>query len=281
MPISPPNRATSGRERKRLTEKVMLAEQRADCPDSLNISDIQQAPNLFQPRYESIAYAPGRSDAHITNLAQIARSGRALDPVTIMAFGTDWLLIDGHHRLAAYAAAKWKKPVPVIALHSDLCGAERVEWAVQQSYADNKKNRLSLSAGDKADGAWGAVAREAKLSIAETAEAHGVSKRNVATMREVRRGLVAGGGDPLRMSGWRMAKMELKRLQDREAPSANLGERQRRILAKHLAPVMGMQVTPGQLAEALEAFAPGIVEAMALAYQLDDDGDLDDTEDGI
>ena len=279
MAIPAPNRAATEQERKHLTKKAALAQQRTDCPDRLAVRDIRQAPNLFQPRFDSIAYAPGRSDGHITGLAQVARAGNELDPITIAAFGAEWFLIDGHHRLAAYAEAGWTKPVPVRALHSDLRGEDRVEWAIQQSYADNKKNRLNLVPADKADGAWAAVARGVKLSIAGTAEMYDVSERTVATMRKVKRELEAFDAHMPSLTSWRRAKGELRSLQDHDAPSTDLSERRRRILAKRLAPAMGLQVTPGQLAEALEAFEPGIVDAMALAIK-DLDDDLDDDLDG-
>ena len=76
------------------------------------------------------------------------------------------------------------------------------------------------------------------------------------------------------MYGWNMAKAELRQLSGKKSGSFDFANRQRREAAKRLKGVMDMHLSPGDLAEALEAFSPGIVEAMTIA-RLDgeDDGD--------
>ena len=256
--------------------RLAAREPRGDTPGSLPLRDIREAHDLFQPRHGSIAYAPGRSEGHIAALARTAKAGTELDPVTVAAFGNDWYLLDGHHRLAAYREVDWAKPIPVHALQSGLRGKERVEWAIERSYADNKKDRLNLSGEDKMDGAWRAVAHGAELSVAHTALAYGVSGRTVANMRKARRALEAAGGHPELMHGWSMAQGELRHLNGKDMGSSDFAERQRREAAKRLKSVMDMHLSPGDLAEALEAFSPGIVEAMALARA----GSGDDDDEG-
>lgn len=264
--ISVPNRSGARWERDRLSRTVPV-DPAAPLPARLSLDAIKQAPNLFQPRFDSIAYAPGRSEAHIADLGRMPRNGRELDPVTVVAFGTDWFLVDGHHRVAAYQQAGWAGDIPVQALASPLQGTERVDWAVQQSFADNVKSRLNISTSDKADGAWLAVALGSSQSKAKLSAAFGVSARTIATMRTVRSGWEALGIPAATFAGWRTARNELKRRQDGETDHArpDFDYKRRREAAKRLTPVMDMRLPPDQLADALEQFSPGIVEAMAAA----------------
>lgn len=239
-----------------------------DAPTDLPMALINEEPNLFQPRFESIGFAPGRSEAHVAGLAKTAKRGDPLDPVSVVSFGDKWYLVDGHHRLAAYRQVEWSGDVPVNTLETQLRGDSRITWAIEQSYADNKKNRLSLSSDDKSDGAWRAVARGDALSQAETASTYGVSPRTVGTMRETKKKLEGLNCRTVLMVrlGWRGAKRDLR---DREENNDGLGtswkEAQQRKLAKRLRGVMDMNPTAKQLAEALEAYSPNIVAEMAIA----------------
>ena len=255
---------------------------RTDAPDFLGLDDIQEATALFQPRFDSIAFAPGRSGSHVARLGQVLKRGRALDPVTVVSFGQEWFLVDGHHRLAAYRAASWGKPIPVQALHSDTVGDERIAWAVELSLADNGKNRLSMSPEDKADAAWRMTVHSgATLSKLETADRCDVATSTIGNMRRVVKALRGHGvREPeLERLGWRHAQSALKNHE--EAPGSAVGdwdEKRARILARKLAPVMEAHPSALQLAAALEAYEPGIVLAMYLAQETgesDGDGDGD------
>ena len=126
--VMAPRRDMAGKERMRLA-KLSTTGSRSDTPDVLEIRQIKEMPNVFQPRFDSIWFAPGRSEGHVADLAKIPKAGRSLDPVTVMAFGQHWVLVDGHHRMAAYKEAGGPKAVPVVVLRSDLRGKDRVEWA--------------------------------------------------------------------------------------------------------------------------------------------------------
>jgi hypothetical protein len=276
--VNPPNRAVAATER-RAIKKLMRRGSRTDAPDSLPIGDIKEASSLFQPRDDSIAFAPGRSEGHVSSLTKALKAGGLLDPLTVIALGDDWYLIDGHHRLAAYRGQQWSAPIPVNVQRSDLTGDQRIEWAIGLSYADNKKDHLNISSVDKADGAWRAVMNDTGLSKAETAERYGVAPSTVAAMRRAKTALEAEGAHMPTLTKWRSAGLELRRLQD---PNSDRGtgdweEEHQRQLAKRLQPVMAMHPSPGQLYAALEAFEPGMVEAMTIAGQREDDegGGLD------
>ncbi|MBX7482838.1 hypothetical protein [Qipengyuania qiaonensis] len=240
------------------------------------MADIKEERSLFQPRHDSIAYAPGRSEAHVANLAKIAKAGNALDPLTITAFGSHWYLLDGHHRLQAYHQVGWGVPVPVNVLQSDLDGEARVTWAVQESVRDNKKNRLPMSDADKIDAAWSSVARRDKLSKSATAELHGVSERVIGNMRAARKALEAAGHDCTLIVSWSAARRMAEALTggERDSGASDWEEQQRRRASKKAKGVMEMDLSPLLLGQILEAYSPGIVESMALALK----AEQEDTE---
>jgi hypothetical protein len=244
-----------------------------DSPRHLALSDIRQEPALFQPRYYSIAFAPGRSEAHITALVQALQREEELDPLTVVAFGDEWFLIDGHHRSEAYRIAGRVDRVPVRVAQSEATGSERVQWAVAQSLADNKKARLSMSEEDKLDAAWWACVldKEQRISKSKTAADYGVSTASVGNMRAALRTLLEAGErvEQLEAMGWRKAK-SMASARKGEGGAADWDEAKARRLARKLKPVMEARPTPSELAMALEDFAPGIVNLMAIALRLDD-----------
>jgi hypothetical protein len=270
--VNPPNRAAAALERRAL-KKLMRGVSRTDAPDSLLIGDIKEASSLFQPRDDSIAFAPGRSEGHVSSLSKVLKAGGLLDPLTVVALGNDWYLIDGHHRLAAYRGQQWSQSIPVNVLSCELTGDQRIDWAIELSYADNKKVRLNINGRDKADGAWRSVVQNAELSKAETAERYGVSPSTVADMRRTKTALEAENAHMPTLTRWGSAKLELQRLQDPNSDSGtgDWKEEHQRRLAKRLQPVMEMHPSPSQLYAALEAFHPGMVEAMAKAGQQEED----------
>lgn len=270
-----PNRAAGQHERKYIAALDRDGSS-TDAPAHLPISKIVEEPNLFQPRFDSIGYAPGRSETHVAMLAKTAKRGEPLDPIWVVSFGDKWYMVDGHHRLAAYRKAEWADEVPVKALATDLRGEQRINWAVEQSYSDNKKNRLALSELEKSDGAWRAVARGDDLSKTAIASIYNVGVRTVGTMRETKRKLEALGCPAIRMMqhGWRGAKGELRdREEDNGGTSSTWNEQQQRKLAKRLKPVFDMRMSAAQLAEALEAYSPNIVREMAAALAMEEEGE--------
>jgi hypothetical protein len=280
-PISPPNRSASGKARAAMLKRAEL-DPTTTQPSHLAHEDIKQEPDLFQPRYDSIAYSPGRSETHIAELAKIARRGQELDPVTVAAFGDEWFLIDGHHRLAAYQEAGWTKPIPVNALQSELRGEERITWAVEMTFADNAKNRLNMNTADKVDGAWRAISRKTEQSKAHAKRTFGVSDGTVAAMRRVRDDLEEAGRPAEAFPSWRMAKSELRRLKEDDGEPRDfdqMWDMQKRHIARRLKPVMEMNLSPESLAEALEAYSPGIVQLMAETQGTDRFGFGDDDDD--
>lgn len=274
---TPSHRQTPAAFRK--LAKAALAPSRADVPAALPMDAIQHAPDLFQPRHDSVAYAPGKSEAHIAKLAKAPKAGRPLDPVTVAAMGDTWYLVDGHHRIQAYREAGWTELVPVKAEQSETSGAERVEWAIRLSLADNGKDRLPLGDADRQTRAWQAVARGAPGSQAGLAATYGISPRSIAYMREAKKTLDAAGENLDFVQTWPSARAAVRALADGHELSGvvNHDEKMKRVLAKRLKPVMDVGAPTRLLLEVLEEYEPHILSMMNAAQA--GRADLDDVTD--
>jgi hypothetical protein len=108
---------------------------------------IKERLELFQPRRP--AWGTRTLDAKYVNklVTRIKRKGE-IDPVWVVKLGHEWVVIDGHHRIAAYA--KVKHPFPI------KCEwfAGSVREAMDASLNHNEKIHLEMDQGDKAEAAW-------------------------------------------------------------------------------------------------------------------------------
>jgi hypothetical protein len=124
----------------------------------LKPQEIKQRLELFQPRRPG--YGLRTLDTkHVNALAtRIKRKGEidppavvkleTVNPYTGKVNGHEWVVVDGHHRLAAYQKAKHTAPI-------------RCEWfggsvraAIDASVHRNDKTHLPIDQGDKAEAAW-------------------------------------------------------------------------------------------------------------------------------
>ncbi|WP_245437759.1 MULTISPECIES: ParB N-terminal domain-containing protein [unclassified Mesorhizobium] len=170
----------------------------ASGPPELRLEDIETVPELFQPR-------GGISERHVSDLIKAIKAVGALDPVTVMvvgrgipdtsaggsssqAAGSRFILIDGHHRVEAYGAAKWTQPVPVTYFQGTP------EEAVLVAGEANSKAKLPMDNTDRQNFAWRLVLID-RHSKAEVAKASGISGNQVAIMRRVKRTLGEDAGD--------------------------------------------------------------------------------------
>ncbi|RWG58668.1 MAG: hypothetical protein EOQ64_07295 [Mesorhizobium sp.] len=155
-------------------------------PRRLPLGRILVAPTVFQVR--TGAAAGGVTEPfHVKALQQALEAKpegrRVLDRVTVYAIGDSAYCIDGHHRLAAYRAAKVKGSVPVEWFEGSL--AEAIAEAAQR----NQKVKLPMTQSERLEAAWRLVILGAH-SKRKTAEASGVSERTVASMRALYRQLM-------------------------------------------------------------------------------------------
>jgi ParB-like chromosome segregation protein Spo0J len=143
----------------------------ADRPERLPLADIQQEPELFQIR--------PMSERHVSALVSAVRSEGELEPVTVIQVGPAAVLIDGHHRLAAYAIAGRSALVPVRYFGGTL------EEAVAEAGRANAPAKLPMTAAERTDYAWRLVLL-GTCSKTETRRAASVGTGTVTTMRKVK-----------------------------------------------------------------------------------------------
>jgi hypothetical protein len=94
--------------------------------------------------------------------------------------GKDWVCIDGHHRLAAYKKAEWRKGVAVLVF------VGTIDAAMAKAASGNTKNRLHMRTDEKFNAAWrltvGTELSKRVISITTgTSEGTGANMRRVKT----------------------------------------------------------------------------------------------------
>jgi len=160
----------------------------------LPVQDVAILPGFYQARPGG-ASATGVVDPdHAADLtASLKESPRLeLDAILVLRAGNRDIVIDGHHRLAAYKAAK-REDIPVTWFR----GSPRD--ALIEAGLENAKTRLPMSSLDRLQRAWQLTTAEVGLSIAKIARGSGVSSRTVSNMREKLKAFqVAGANVPQR-----------------------------------------------------------------------------------
>jgi hypothetical protein len=166
---------------------------------------IKVAEKVFQwriPKRNRIA-----SDDHILNLARAIQQGNDMPPILVFPVGTDYYVMDGHHRLAAYITARWSKAIPAKVFTRSLKEAERTALRA------NNKDKLPLTREDRTAAAWRLVRQNhPQDSIKSTMEDAGVSKGTVNAMRDTRKKLLQLGRNAEEINGmsWGKARAEAK-----------------------------------------------------------------------
>lgn len=87
-----------------------------------------------------------------------------------------WAVVDGHHRLAAYVAAAWDKPIKVTVI-------ETLEDALAEARRSNKNNTAVLSDEARLEMAWQMVCEGVHTNVA-IVEQTGVAKRTVPNRKK-------------------------------------------------------------------------------------------------
>ena len=161
-------------------------------PERLPPSEITLLPELFQPR--------GMADSHIHTLTGVAKSGRVFEAVEVIQVGQTVYLVDGHHRMEAYARAEVTQPIPVAYFNGTI------EEAVLEAGRANSRAKLPMANHERQNYAWRLV-KMGRYRGTQIVNASSVSLRQVAYMRKVAKAL---GDDALDCTSWyramRMAK---------------------------------------------------------------------------
>jgi hypothetical protein len=151
----------------------------AERPLYVNVkpANIATRLELFQPR----RFSAGLREAdpkHVKDLAtRITRKGD-LDPILIIKLAGSWVVVDGHHRLAAYLSLKRK---------SDI----KCEWftgtvreAADESLRRNEIIKLAINVADRQEEAWRRTLNNWG-SKSEVVKLTGTSEGIVSMMRRV------------------------------------------------------------------------------------------------
>lgn len=156
-------------------------------PMTLKVSSIKLLPEVFQHRRP----AEHSSKAHIRGLAEAAKAQGKLTPVTVWWNGKHWLCVDGHHRMAAYVKAGMRGyEVPVEVFKGGPADA------LARAAETNSMDKLPMTKSEKVNAGWRLVVMGDSLSKAKQALAAGISERQIAAMRSVRKRLIAGRATP-------------------------------------------------------------------------------------
>jgi ParB-like nuclease domain len=163
---------------KRSANQEIVADGRSRVP----VSELVIAEKVFQWRSEySDLHAEER---HMRELMRTLELGHKLEPIVVVKLGEKLYVVDGHHRLAAYAALG-KKTVPVTDFKGNL------QAAFLKSLATNIRDKLPITRKDKWEAAFRLVKHKMRRGLALTwediADRAVVSERLVYKMQAILR----------------------------------------------------------------------------------------------
>ncbi|RVK93394.1 ParB/RepB/Spo0J family partition protein [Sinorhizobium meliloti] len=148
-----------------------------DEPERVSMKDIELVPHVFQVRGLDF------DEHHVSGLLSLLKQGRDLDPVVVWRCGRHVLLVDGHHRKAAYERyqlhLKRRVEIPVTWFGGSA------EQAMEAAAEANVQLKLPMTPTQRNNFAWKLV-KAGRFSRPKTAELSGVSERHVGNMRKVK-----------------------------------------------------------------------------------------------
>jgi ParB-like chromosome segregation protein Spo0J len=171
-------------------------------PSKWPLKGIAVAPEVFQPR--------GTDERHINTLAQAVKEKGVVSPILVMQIGSKTVVIDGHHRVAAYEKASRGAEVPVEYFEGTI------DEAVLQAGRANSQAKLPMATKERQDFAWRLV-KAGRYSKAQIAEAAAVGSSQVATMRTIKKALGAKADGC--QSWW-----QARRMASGGSPTANMSQ---------------------------------------------------------
>jgi hypothetical protein len=250
--------------------------------------DIRERLELFQPRRPG--YGLRKLDTkHVTTLAtRITRKGE-LDPVLVVKLqtvnpytgkvdGHEWVVVDGHHRIAAYQKAKWS-------------GTIKCEWfagtvreAADESLRRNEKIHLDVQQGDKWEEAWKRVllgwgSKQEIVKLTGCGEGTVAKMRRAVTWHQEPMGekLVVALGPDLRVHPWAKVNGVLLDLTPKEWDQNEAAAKLARALVTRLTDRLSND--PEVTAQALWLYdrdlCPKLVEALRARIQSEEDDERD------
>ncbi|MEB8389078.1 hypothetical protein OO012_17760 [Rhodobacteraceae bacterium KMM 6894] len=253
-----------------IAEREANPEAPARVPKTLPLKKIETEPTLFQPR--GYLDKADTDQGHVAGIAQGIGDPEHDDPLDVWWTGRRFVLLDGHHRLAAYArrqettGATQKVPVRVHA-HMTFEGAEALSARL------NTRDKLAMSYEDKVAVAWRMVCF-GNGSKVDQHRASSLSKGTIGNMRAVHGRLIEMGRsvDSVHALGWAKARRLDRGDTDWEYTDDDL-ERRAEEIALGFAKVVGVNPTanPEAIAMALKLWSKALPSLLLQSYSWEDD----------
>lgn len=191
-------------------------------PRKLPLSALREIPEVFQMRHELGSLT--RFGERVAELFRRIRQGVEMDPLTVWWAGSGWVVIEGHHRLAAYreaaaaggtALSAYK--VPVQAFIGTL------EEAKKKAGDDNHKARNPMHSSELQEWAWQLLISGTEKSPSAIVQSTSVSRQQVYRMIESRDVLLGRGISEAELLslGWFRARPLSKVEPDQEGPGGD------------------------------------------------------------
>lgn len=130
-----------------LVELERSNERTTEQPTELPFADIWTAEDAFQPRTDNGTPYLDKRFAHILAEA-IRKQNGPLKPIKVIPVGQQFFVVDGHHRLMAYAMTRWDKLIPVEVFKGTVVDA------MAACSEENHQEKLPMSQADKSERAW-------------------------------------------------------------------------------------------------------------------------------
>lgn len=173
-------------------------------PSELALSKISIEPSVFQIR------ADGLDEERVEEISADIMDKQLAERVLVWWSGCRWVLVDGHHRIAAYSrhAGKLGKDVKVpVETLADTSLSEAIGAAARL----NAREKVTITREERNGTAWVLVCR-GQGSIAEQAGWSGVSQSQISIMRSALERLTAERIPPKRLisMGWDWSRERAK-----------------------------------------------------------------------
>lgn len=144
---------------------------------------------------------PYRSGVHIGELARaLLNAGKPFEPLLVFPAGGKYYVMDGHHRLSAYEAADWDKPVPVEVFQGTL---EEARFAALKA---NSWDKLPMKREDKLEAVWRFVREESGHTKQQLTDLGLAANGTIGAMRKKWSEIKATGDTKLLAMSWGQAK---------------------------------------------------------------------------
>jgi hypothetical protein len=270
----PLNAQTFGRVLAEAESKLNLRPNNTGNYVELRLDQVITRTELFQPR--RFPQKNTQLDMkHVKALEKKISYEGELTPILVIKIDGMWVVVDGHHRLAAYGRKQWKKPIKCEWF------AGNVRQAVDACDKLNAVIKLAVPNEDRYERAWQRV----MLSDPETRkgwsknqikEACSVSDGLVSMMRRAqaryKRGDDLGkqmreklGGRGIEQVSWTEARQAYLNLDEREISADRKAHVLARAISKKLAGRLAED--PACTAQALAIYDPELIEPLVEALQ--------------